>query len=242
MVHDAGPARGRLTRLRQRFPDADAVVFGHSHMPLHEQDGGFPDLQSRKPDGAPARARAHHGPRAREGRGAGLRAGSPDPAEAAPAPAASCDKIGRAMDLDVLFAGTAASAPTARRGLSATLVRRGGERLLFDCGEGTQRQLVRSVGLVEIDEVYITHFHADHVLGLPGMLKTYGLQARERPLRVFGPRGPGAAVQRVRPDRGQAAVRGRADRAGAGGGARRATATGSPPSRWSTACPRSATR
>jgi ribonuclease Z len=93
------------------------------------------------------------------------------------------------MDLDVLFAGTAASAPTARRGLSATLVRRGGERLLFDCGEGTQRQLVRSVGLVEIDEVYLTHFHADHVLGLPGMLKTYGLQARERSLRVHGPRG-----------------------------------------------------
>ena len=93
------------------------------------------------------------------------------------------------MDLDVLFAGTAASAPTARRGLPATLLRRGGEKLLFDCGEGTQRQLVRSVGLLQIDEVYITHFHADHVLGLPGMLKTYGLQAREVQLRVFGPPG-----------------------------------------------------
>ncbi len=93
------------------------------------------------------------------------------------------------MDLDVLFAGTAASAPTARRGLPATLVRRGGERLLFDCGEGTQRQLVRSVGLMEIDDVFVTHFHADHVLGLPGLLKTYGLQARERLLRVYGPAG-----------------------------------------------------
>ena len=72
------------------------------------------------------------------------------------------------MDLDVLFVGTAGSAPTARRGLPATLVRRGGERLLFDCGEGTQRQLMRSVGLVELEEVFITHFHADHVLGLPG--------------------------------------------------------------------------
>ena len=48
---------------------------------------------------------------------------------------------------------------------------------------------MRSVGLVQIEEVFITHFHADHVLGLPGMLKTYGLQARERPLRVYGPRG-----------------------------------------------------
>ena len=93
------------------------------------------------------------------------------------------------MDLDVLFVGTAGSAPSARRGLPATLVRRGGERLLFDCGEGTQRQLVRSVGLVELEDVFITHFHADHVLGLPGMLKTFSLRGRERPLTVYGPRG-----------------------------------------------------
>ena len=72
------------------------------------------------------------------------------------------------MDLDVVFLGTAGSAPSARRGLPATLVRRGGDRLLFDCGEGTQRQLVRSIGLVELEEVFLTHFHADHVLGLPG--------------------------------------------------------------------------
>jgi len=93
------------------------------------------------------------------------------------------------MDLDVVFAGTAGSAPTARRGLPATLIRRGGDRLLFDCGEGTQRQLVRSVGLVELDEVFITHFHADHVLGLPGMLKTFALMGRERRLVVHGPVG-----------------------------------------------------
>ncbi len=93
------------------------------------------------------------------------------------------------MDLDVLFVGTAGSAPTARRGLPATLVRRGGDRMLFDCGEGTQRQLIRSVGLIELDEVYVTHFHADHLLGLPGLLKTYGLMGRERPLHVYGPKG-----------------------------------------------------
>ena len=93
------------------------------------------------------------------------------------------------MDLDVLFVGTAGSAPTAGRGLPATLVRRGGERLLFDCGEGTQRQLVRSVGLIELEEVFLTHFHADHVLGLPGMLKTFSLRGRERPLTVYGPTG-----------------------------------------------------
>ena len=89
----------------------------------------------------------------------------------------------------MLFLGTAGSAPTARRGLPATLVRRGGERLLFDCGEGTQRQLVRSIGLVAVDDVFLTHFHADHVLGLPGMLKTYGLHGRETPINVHGPRG-----------------------------------------------------
>ena len=93
------------------------------------------------------------------------------------------------MDLDVVFLGTAGSAPTARRALPATIVRRGGERLLIDCGEGTQRQLVRSLGLVDLDAVFLTHFHADHVLGLPGLLKTYSLMGRERPLAVYGPRG-----------------------------------------------------
>jgi ribonuclease Z len=92
-------------------------------------------------------------------------------------------------DLDVLFLGTAGSAPTAGRGLAATLVRRGGDRILFDCGEGTQRQLLRSIGLVDLEEVYLTHFHADHFLGLPGMLKTFALRGRETPLSVYGPPG-----------------------------------------------------
>jgi ribonuclease Z len=103
------------------------------------------------------------------------------------------------MDLDVLFVGTAGSAPSARRGLPATLVRRGGDRLLFDCGEGTQRQLVRSTGLVELEEIFITHFHADHVLGLPGMLKTFSLRQRERALTVYGPRGLRALFRTLQP-------------------------------------------
>src|SRR5919107_1198932 len=94
------------------------------------------------------------------------------------------------MDLDVVFVGTAGSMPTARRSPAATLVRRGGERLLFDCAEGTQRQLLRSdVGLVDLQEIFLTHFHADHFLGLPGMLKTFALRGRELPLTVYGPRG-----------------------------------------------------
>jgi ribonuclease Z len=93
------------------------------------------------------------------------------------------------MDLSVFFAGTGGSIPTARRGLPALLVRRGAERILFDCGEGTQRQLVSSVGLAELSEVFLTHFHADHWLGLPGLLKTFDLRGRERPLSVYGPAG-----------------------------------------------------
>jgi ribonuclease Z len=93
------------------------------------------------------------------------------------------------MELDVFFAGTAGSTPTPRRGLPALLVRRGGDRLLFDCGEGTQRQLVRSIGLPDLADVFLTHFHLDHWLGLPGMLKTFDLRGREVPLTIHGPAG-----------------------------------------------------
>lgn len=96
------------------------------------------------------------------------------------------------MDLDLVFLGTAGSMPTAQRAPAALLVRRGGDRLLFDCAEGTQRQLLRSsVGLVDLPDIFLTHFHADHVLGLPGMLKTFSLRGRELPLAIHGPRGLG---------------------------------------------------
>jgi len=94
------------------------------------------------------------------------------------------------VELDLVFFGTSGSVPTAQRAPSALLVRRGGERLLFDCGEGTQRQLLRStVGLVELREVFVSHFHADHYLGLPGMLKTFALRGRDIPLTIYGPPG-----------------------------------------------------
>lgn len=102
------------------------------------------------------------------------------------------------MDLSVFFVGTAGSVPSARRGLPAVLIRRGGEKLLFDCGEGTQRQLLRSVGLPEIETVFITHFHADHWLGLPGMLKSFGLRERTEPLAVYGPTGLGELMGAMR--------------------------------------------
>jgi ribonuclease Z len=105
------------------------------------------------------------------------------------------------VDLDVVFLGTSASMPTAHRSPAALLVRRGGERLLFDCAEGTQRQLQRSnVGLVDLEEIFLTHFHADHFLGLPGMLKTFALRGRdELPLTVYGPRGLEQLFAALRP-------------------------------------------
>lgn len=93
------------------------------------------------------------------------------------------------MDLSVAFMGTGGPVPTALRGTASVLVTRGGERLMFDCGEGTQRQLRCSTGLVQVDEVFLTHFHLDHCLGLPGLLKTYDLNDRSEPLRLFGPVG-----------------------------------------------------
>src|SRR5215467_2527592 len=92
--------------------------------------------------------------------------------------------------LDLVFLGTAGSSPTGRRSPTALLLRRGGDRLLIDCAEGTQRQLMKStVGLLDFSEVFLTHYHADHYLGLPGMLKTFALRGRELPITIYGPRG-----------------------------------------------------
>jgi ribonuclease Z len=93
------------------------------------------------------------------------------------------------MDLSVLFLGTAGSVPTVQRAPASMLVRRGGDRVLIDCGEGTQRQLLRSVGLPDVEHVFLTHYHADHFLGLPGMLKTFAMRGRDVPLTVYGPPG-----------------------------------------------------
>jgi ribonuclease Z len=105
------------------------------------------------------------------------------------------------VDLDVAFLGTAGSMPTAQRGPAALLVRRGSERILFDCGEGTQRQLQRSaIGLPDLQEIFVTHYHADHFLGLPGMLKTFALRGRgETPLTIYGPRGLRELFKRLHP-------------------------------------------
>jgi ribonuclease Z len=93
------------------------------------------------------------------------------------------------MDLSAIFLGTGGSVPSSRRSTASVMLIRGGQRMMFDCGEGTQRQLQRSLGLSQVNEIYLTHFHADHILGLPGLLKTYDLTGREEPLTIYGPRG-----------------------------------------------------
>jgi ribonuclease Z len=103
------------------------------------------------------------------------------------------------MDVSLFFAGTAGSVPTARRGLPALLLRAGGERILIDCGEGTQQQLLRSVGLPELDAIFVTHLHLDHWLGLLGMVKTFDLRSRERPLTIYGPPGLDRVWAAMRP-------------------------------------------
>jgi ribonuclease Z len=93
----------------------------------------------------------------------------------------------------VTFLGTSASRPTVARNVSSVAIHREGELLLFDCGEGTQRQMMRYGTGFTLDDIFFTHLHADHFLGLTGLLRTLGLQGRETPIRLWSPRG-GARV------------------------------------------------
>jgi ribonuclease Z len=94
------------------------------------------------------------------------------------------------LSLKVTFLGTAGSVPTPKRSLPAILIQREGEQIMFDCGEGVQRQMIKAkVGFHKKMKIFITHMHGDHVLGLPGLLQTMALLDRERKLDVYGPSG-----------------------------------------------------
>ncbi|MCP8304358.1 MAG: ribonuclease Z [archaeon] len=90
----------------------------------------------------------------------------------------------------LIFLGTSSSIPTPERGLTSVALMRGKEILLFDVGEGTQRQMIKAgIGFSRITKIFITHFHGDHILGLLGLLQTMSLLNRDRPLDIYGPRG-----------------------------------------------------
>jgi len=93
------------------------------------------------------------------------------------------------MPLIVRLLGTAASRPTVERGVSALAIIREGETILVDCGEGTQRQMMRYGISFAFEDLLFTHMHADHFLGLTGLIRTLQLQGRTEPLRLWGPVG-----------------------------------------------------
>ena len=100
--------------------------------------------------------------------------------------------------MQVIFLGTGGSIPTPKRALSSIAVRRQNELLLFDCGEGTQRQMIQTgIGFHREAKVFVTHMHGDHVLGLPGLLQTMSLLDRKKKLQIYGPQGLEAFVEAI---------------------------------------------
>src|SRR6266699_2861166 len=101
------------------------------------------------------------------------------------------------MSLTLRFLGTSASRPTVERNVSSLALVREGETLLFDCGEGTQRQMMRYGVSFALHHIYFTHFHADHVIGVIGLMRTMALQGRTDPLRLLGPKGGAKYLRRA---------------------------------------------
>jgi ribonuclease Z len=101
------------------------------------------------------------------------------------------------MSLSLHLLGTSAARPTVERNVSSLAVHREGETLMFDCGEGTQRQMMRYGTSFALDDIFFTHLHADHVLGVIGLMRTMSLQGRTERLRLWGPRGATRVLRRA---------------------------------------------
>jgi ribonuclease Z len=101
------------------------------------------------------------------------------------------------MSLALRLLGTSASRPTVERNVASLAVVREGETLLFDCGEGTQRQMMRYGVSFGLQDIFFTHFHTDHLLGVIGLTRTMALQGRSEPLRLWGPRGAARMLRRA---------------------------------------------
>src|SRR6476619_1261247 len=102
-----------------------------------------------------------------------------------------------AMSLAVRLLGTSSSRPTVERNVASVAIVREGETLLVDCGEGTQRQMMRYGVSFGLADIFFTHFHADHVIGVIGLMRTMSLQGRTDPLRIWGPRGAHRTLKRA---------------------------------------------
>jgi len=101
------------------------------------------------------------------------------------------------MSLTVRFLGTSASRPTVERNVTALAIVREGETLLFDCGEGTQRQMMRYGISFSLRDIFFTHMHADHILGVIGLCRTMALQGRQEPMHLWGPAGSDQLLNRA---------------------------------------------
>lgn len=101
------------------------------------------------------------------------------------------------MSLSLRFLGTSAARPTVERNVASIALMREGEAFLFDCGEGTQRQMMRYGITFNLDDVFFTHFHTDHLLGIVGLIRTMSLQGRTAPLRLWGPPGAERILRRA---------------------------------------------
>src|SRR5688572_6040535 len=101
------------------------------------------------------------------------------------------------MSLSLRFLGTSAARPTVERNVSSVALIREGETMLFDCGEGTQRQMMRYGISFVLEDIFFTHLHADHVIGVIGLMRTMALQGRTEALRLWGPRGSSRHLRRA---------------------------------------------
>jgi ribonuclease Z len=101
------------------------------------------------------------------------------------------------MSLSIRLLGTSASRPTVERNVASIAIVREGETLLFDCGEGTQRQMMRYGVSFSLEDIFFTHFHADHVIGVIGLMRTMSLQGRAEVLRLWGPKGAVRTLKRA---------------------------------------------
>ena len=102
------------------------------------------------------------------------------------------------MQLRIIFLGTGGSWPTIKRNVASVAIKRGKEIILFDCGEGTQKQFQKSkLSYMQVKKIFITHFHGDHFLGLPGLIQTMQLNDRSIPLNIYGPKGMKKLVNKL---------------------------------------------